>query len=232
MTVSSPERPGAPPAATRGGDPRATRVKICGLTNLADARAALDAGADWLGFVVHTPSPRHIEPERAAGIISALPGVTAVAVMVAVTPEEALEVARLMRAARVQIHRAGGGWPVDFPLPVALAIPVDASGALLSPLPEPAHLLMLDTAHPEWAGGTGTAFPWEAARAHARQRDVLLAGGLSPDNVAAAIEEVRPFGVDASSSLETSPGVKDAARIRRFIAAVRAADRALTKRRA
>jgi len=211
-----------------GGGERAsarTTVKICGVTNLEDARAAVEAGADWLGFVFHEPSPRHVEPARAAEIIAALGGVAAVAVMVATAPERALAIARAMGARRIQMHRPLAAWPADFPVPVTLVVPVSAAGELTARLPEARHLVMLDTAHAELAGGTGETFPWDAARRLARERAVLLAGGLSPDNVAEAIRRVRPFGVDASSSLERAPGLKDHAIVRRFIAAARAAER-------
>jgi phosphoribosylanthranilate isomerase len=84
--------------------------------------------------------------------------------------------------------------------------------------------VLLDTAHPGRAGGSGTPFPWAAAAALAATRDVVLAGGLGPDNVAEAIERVRPYAVDACSRLERSPGIKDHERLRRFVAAVRGAD--------
>lgn len=225
MNLSAPERPAFLP----GGGQRATRartlVKVCGLTNLDDARAAFEAGADWLGFVYHTPSPRHVDPARAAEIIAALPGVTAVAVMVAVSPEDALSIARRMGASRVQVHRAPASWPADFAMPSAIVVPVDAGGTLGAPVPQPRHLLMLDTAHAELAGGTGETFPWDAAQRIARTREVLLAGGLGPGNVGEAIARVQPFGVDASSSLERAPGIKDHELVRRFIEAARAADR-------
>ena len=213
-------KPATPPAP-----PSRTLVKVCGLTRLEDARAALDAGADWLGFIVHGDSPRRITPERAAEIAAALPGATAVAVMVAVAPAEALDLARRAGARRVQIHRAPPGWPVDFPLPAAIVVPVTRDGRLTSAAPDPRHLLMLDTANAGLAGGTGETFAWEGAVAVARERPVLLAGGLGPENVAAAIACLRPFGVDASSRLESAPGIKDHARLRSFIAAVRETDR-------
>ena len=199
-----------------------TMVKVCGLTRLADAHDALAAGADWLGFVVIGDSPRKIDPEEAGTIARALAGAVTVAVMVAPRPDEALAAAALACADRVQLHRVdSGSWPDDFPLPCTFAVPVDEDGSLTAALPAERHLVMLDTAHPEHAGGTGQVFPWETARIVAATRRVVLAGGLDGDNVAAAIERVRPFGVDASSRLESRPGIKDAARVRRFVTAVR-----------
>jgi phosphoribosylanthranilate isomerase len=203
---------------------RRTVVKVCGLTRLEDARAAEEAGADWLGFVVKAESPRALAARDAGRIVAALTRATAVAVMVSPTPDQALEWAREMGARRVQLHRVDPeAWPADFPLPVTLAIAVNADGVLAAEPPS-RHLIMLDTAHPVLAGGTGESFPWDTAAALAARRPVLLAGGLADDNVEAAITRVRPFGVDASSRLEVRPGIKDHERVRRFVSAVRLAD--------
>jgi phosphoribosylanthranilate isomerase len=200
-------------------------VKVCGLTRLEDARAALEAGADWLGFVVMGDSPRRITPEAAAAILGVLPGAVAVAVMVAPTPDQALAIATRIGAARVQIHGVDpASWPADFPLPAGIVVPVDAHGVLRGAAPGARHLLMLDTAHATLHGGTGMPLPWDAVAPLAAARPVMLAGGLAADNVAAAIEKVRPFGVDASSRLERAPGIKDHDLVRRFVAAVRAWD--------
>jgi phosphoribosylanthranilate isomerase len=200
-------------------------VKVCGLTGVEDARAALEAGADWIGFVVKGEGPRAIAPERARAIVRSLPMCVVVAVLDGPTPDQALAIAREVGALRVQLHRVDpAAWPAEFPLPAAFAVPVDAEGRLTRAEPRPQHLLLLDTADARLAGGTGRTFPWETAATLARRRDVLLAGGLGPDNVADAVARVRPFGVDASSRLEISPGVKDPERVRRFVAAVRAAD--------
>jgi phosphoribosylanthranilate isomerase len=224
--VDAAERPAArSPARGEHAAPPRTIVKICGITHLEDARAAVAAGADWLGFVIYQPSPRHVEPDAVARIVAAMPGLTAVAVMVATPPDRALEIARHMGASRIQMHRPPAGWPVDFPIPTTMVVPVAADGSLTTPLPDTHHLVMLDTAHAELAGGTGETFPWEAARRVARERPVLLAGGLGPLNVREAIQRVRPFGVDASSSLENAPGRKDHATVRHFIEVVRATDR-------
>jgi phosphoribosylanthranilate isomerase len=204
-----------------------TVVKICGLTNLEDAVLALSAGADWLGFIVHGESPRAIDPSRAADIVASLGRGTAVAVMVGVAPEQALELARRMGAHRLQLHRADpAAWPAGFPLPCAFAVGMDAQGTPRSALPAPPHIVLLDTAHETMAGGTGRSFPWEAARELAAERAVMLAGGLDGGNVARAIAAARPFGVDASSRLERAPGLKDHDLVRRFVAAVRECDAA------
>ncbi|MFI5372515.1 MAG: hypothetical protein ACHQ52_13230 [Candidatus Eisenbacteria bacterium] len=202
-----------------------TVVKVCGLTRLADARMALEAGADWLGFIVGAGGPRDIGADGMAAIVAALPGITAVAVMAAVTPERAWDLARRAGATRVQLHKVDAvTWPADFPLPCALVAGIDAEGRLHGSLAPPPHLVHFDTAHPTLTGGTGMTFPWRRARELVDGRPFVLAGGLDGDNVTEAIAAVSPFGVDAASRLESAPGVKDAGRVRAFVNAVRAAD--------
>lgn len=203
-------------------------VKVCGVTRASDARMAHDAGADWIGCIVSGASPRRVEPGTAAEIAAAVPQATVVAVMVGAAPDEALRLARAANAARVQLHRVdAAAWPADFPLPVCFAVPVASDGALTATLPDPRHLVMLDTAHASLDGGTGHTFPWASARIVAATRPVMIAGGLDASNVGDAIQTVRPFGVDASSRLESSPGVKDPARVRAYVAAARAREGAL-----
>lgn len=204
---------------------RRTIVKVCGLTRFEDARVAVEAGADWLGFVLKWEGPRRIAADAAAEIAAGLPRATAVAVMVAPTPDEALALAERAGAHRVQLHRVDPlAWPAGFPLPLTFAIPVAADGSLGEAFPNPPHLVMLDAAHERLPGGTGVGIPWETARVVAGARDIMLAGGLDGDSVGEALERVRPYGVDASSRLEIEPGVKDAGKVRRFVAAVRAFD--------
>ncbi len=204
---------------------RRTVVKVCGLTRREDAAFALACGADWLGFVVHGGSPRRVEPEQAARIIEAVGGGIAVAVMVGVTPEQALDIARRSRAHRIQLHRvAPATWPADFPLPCAFAMGVTPEGEIVGEEPGVPHLVLLDTSYGNQAGGTGRTWPWEVARGLTDRREVMLAGGLSGANVAQAIRTLWPFGVDASSALELSPGIKDPERVRQFVTAARESD--------
>lgn len=204
---------------------RRTIVKVCGLTRREDASWALACGADWLGFVVHGDSPRRIAPEDAGRIVAAVGGALPVAVMVDVTPAEALDLATRSNARRVQLHRVDpAAWPDDFPLPCTFALGVTPEGRIVGDEPASKHLLLLDTSHGQQAGGTGRTWPWAVASSIAGRRDVMLAGGLNGDNVAEAIRTLRPFGVDASSSLESSPGQKDPERVRRFIEAARASE--------
>jgi phosphoribosylanthranilate isomerase len=202
-----------------------TVVKVCGLTTLADARMALEAGADWLGFIVGAGGARDIGADATATIARALPGVVTVAVMARVTPAQALELAGRAGTTRVQIHGIdAAAWPADFPLPAALAAGIDAEGRLHGSIAPPPHLVHLDTARGDATGGTGLTFPWPRARDLMGTRPFMLAGGLDGDNVARAIAELSPYGVDASSRLESAPGTKDPGRVRAFVNAVRTAD--------
>jgi phosphoribosylanthranilate isomerase len=212
-------------------EPRRTIVKVCGITRVEDARIALESGADWLGVILSGDTPRRIDVERARAIASAVDGAVIVAVLVSPTPDESLRLAERAGAARVQLHRVNPlDWPADFPLPIAVCVPVADDGAMTTALPPARHLPLLDTAHATLTGGTGRSFPWETARVVAATRPLLLAGGLGPHNVADALTQVRPFGVDACSRLESSPGIKDATQVRKFVAAVRACDEGLDAR--
>jgi len=211
---------------------RRTVVKVCGLTHRDDAAWALECGADWLGFIVKGESPRRIEPEAAAAIAEAVEGGVTVAVMVDVSPEQALDLARRANSARVQLHRVDPTrWPQDFPLPCTFVLGVTPTGQLIGEEPAARHLVLLDTSLEGKAGGTGKVWPWATARAIVSRRDVMLAGGLSGENVAEAVRTLRPFGVDASSALESTPGRKDPDRVRRYIEAVRLCDASLEEAR-
>lgn len=208
--------------------PRRTLVKVCGLTRLEDARWALECGADWLGFIVRSDGPRRIEPERAAAIVDELAAREnarrwqAVAVMNGAGPDESLALAQRAHAHRVQLHGADAArWPLEFPYPCAFAVGVTPEGVLLADEPPAQHLLMLDTSLGGHEGGTGRTWPWPVAGSIAARRDLLLAGGLHAENVAEAIQALKPFGVDAASRLEARPGVKDPEKVRRYIEAVR-----------
>ena len=197
-----------------------TRVKICGITNLDDALHAVDAGADALGFVFYKESPRHIFPEEAAGIIAQLPPfVQAVGLFVNEQPDQVNEVADLCRLDLVQLH--GDETPAycqQIRRRVLKAFRV-RSLTCLDPMADYRTAgILLDTYSPSFYGGTGTAFNWEIAREAARRsRRIVLAGGLTPDNVADAIRQVHPWAVDVSSGVEAAPGTKDHEKVRLFI---------------
>ena len=210
---------------------RMTRVKVCGITRLADARLACELGASALGFVFWERSPRRTDPEAAAAITAALPaGPLPVGVFVDAPAEEICAVVERAGLGGVQLHgdetdeltrRLPAGLEVLKAVP--LRSPADVEVALR--LPE-AITVLLDVHDPVRRGGTGRTVDWELAAAVARRRRAFLAGGLGPDNVAAAIEAVRPYAVDASSRLEAAPGVKDPDRLRAFLSAARAAESA------
>lgn len=194
-----------------------TRVKICGLTSLEDAHAAVAAGADALGFVL-APSPRRVSPDQARAIIRRLPPLVAtVGVFVDEPPEEVARLKAWCGLDWAQLHGGEGQAHVEALAPrVIKVIPMGRH------TPEPqAHLgvcLLLDTAVVGRTGGTGKSFDWTLAVELARQRPVILAGGLNPENVAQAIAIVKPFAVDVSSGVEREPGRKDHAKIRSFVA--------------
>jgi phosphoribosylanthranilate isomerase len=192
-------------------------VKICGVTRIDDALASVEAGANAIGFVFWPKSPRFIDPYRARAIVRALPPfVTAVGLFVNQPREFVMGVASLVHLGAVQLH--GDETPqfaASISVPVIKALPVDRAAAW----PAGATLL-LDVHDPVQRGGTGRTVDWSAAAAVAATRRVLLAGGLTPDNVADAIAGVRPFGIDVSSGVERAPGIKDSQRIKALFEAV------------
>lgn len=197
-----------------------TRVKICGITGLEDALTAVDAGADALGFVFYQQSPRHIFPEQAARIIEQLPPfVQMVGLFVNEEAEVVNAVADQCRLDLVQLH---GDEPVNYCRRIRRRV-LKAfrvrSLTCLDPISDyQASGFLLDTFSPSFYGGTGVSFNWEiAAEAVKRHQRIVLAGGLTPDNVAEAIRQVQPWAVDVSSGVERAPGKKDADKVRRFI---------------
>ncbi len=207
------------------------RVKICGITNLEDALAAVEAGADALGFNFYPKSPRYIEPERARAIIERLPPfVTPVGVFVNEYDLEAM--ARAMARARLAVVQLHGDERPAFCREVAerwrviKAVRVASERDLRGLADYTVHALLLDAARPGAYGGTGERFDWELAR-HVAQfvPTLILAGGLSPENVAEAIRLVRPYAVDVCTGVEARPGKKDLERMRAFIAVAKAAGR-------
>jgi len=198
------------------------KIKICGITSYEDARAAVEAGADALGFVFYDKSPRFINPVKAAGIISRLPpfiqtvglfvneetaqvnwtadycGIDVVQLHGDETPEDCLEVKRrVIKAFRVQKIVS-----LD---PLEKYQDYQVAGYLL------------DAWSPDAYGGTGRTFNWELAQSAKQYGPVILAGGLTADNIAEAIRVVKPYGVDVSSGVESAPGKKDLEKVKEFI---------------
>jgi phosphoribosylanthranilate isomerase len=196
-------------------------VKICGITNLEDAWAAVEAGADALGFVFYPPSPRHVTPTQARAIIAALPPfVTTVGLFVDAAAEQIEAIAARCGLDRLQLH--GHEAPelcARLTRPVIKAFRIRNADSLAS-LPRYKVAAYLLDAYVEGAlpGGTGASFAWELAAQAKPYGPVILAGGLTPDNVEAAIRRIQPYGVDVSSGVERAPGLKDHAKLRAFVA--------------
>ena len=193
------------------------RVKICGITNLDDALAAVEAGADALGFVF-AQSPRRVSPEKAREITCILPPfVCKVGVFVDDDLYKVAQVQDFCGLNYVQLH--GEEDVIDAQVLGLKVIKSFAMGKGRIPKADeyPGAALLLDTYVPGLAGGSGKTFDWSLAAPLAAQRPVILAGGLNPDNVASAIETVKPFAVDVSSGVEKNPGRKDHERVSEFI---------------
>ena len=204
---------------------RMTLIKICGITNLDDALAAVAAGADALGFNFYKPSPRYITPQSAREIINQLPPqILRVGVFVNEESELVQSIANESGVTAVQLH---GDESPDYcrqfsnlSVIKALAVSHDFDTELVQHYE--VNAIMLDTRHDKLRGGTGRAFNWSIAQQVSKIVPKLyLAGGLSPENVGDAIAMVRPYAVDACSSLESVPGKKDHDRMRAFVVAVR-----------
>lgn len=204
-----------------------TLVKICGITNFDDALAAVDADADMLGFNFCAGSPRYIQPQEARSIINELPKTV---ISVGVFVNESLDNVELIASTSgVSVLQLHGDESPEYcgALKRQNLLKVFNTGPNFDPKrvsDYDVQLIMLDAVAETSRGGTGRLSDWSKAR-QVRELfpTMFLAGGLSPENVGAAIEEVEPFGVDACSSLELAPGKKDPARVRAFVDAVRAA---------
>ena len=200
-----------------------TVVKICGITRREDADQAAALGASFLGFVMWKHSPRYIPLDRVRHIVTTLPAsVTPVGVFVNPTADE-INAATDAGISVAQIHGESNGWHGGLVPGVEVIRAVHlADGRPDAIEPDvPDHRVLLDAHDPVRHGGTGKTIDWARARLVAQARQVILAGGLTPDNVRQAIDEVRPFAVDVSSGVELRPGVKDHALLRAFIAAAK-----------
>ena len=208
-----------------------TRVKICGITRWEDAQLAVELGAAALGFNFYPPSPRHIDPAAARAIILKLPPlITAVGIFANESDDE--HVARVARESRVRVVQLHGpqfppldGALADFTRIRAVAVREGFQPEMLRELGGDAFLL--DAFDAKLLGGTGKPFNWALAREANRFGTIILAGGLTPENVGQAIREVRPFAVDVASGVEAAPGVKDASKLRAFFQEVERADRGI-----
>lgn len=201
-----------------------TLVKICGITSLEDALAAVDAGADALGFNFYRPSPRYISPVAARAITDQLPeSIVKVGVFVNEAPESVVCIINEAGLSAVQLH---GDESPEYCRELRGRYVIKAFGAVndLNFADYQVDAIMLDTKDELLRGGTGRVFDWliaQRAREYVKSVALFLAGGLSPDNVAEAIVTVRPYAVDACSSLEDAPGRKNHERMRAFVKAAR-----------
>jgi phosphoribosylanthranilate isomerase len=208
-----------------------TRVKICGITRWEDAQLAVELGAAALGFNFYPPSPRYLDPAAARAIILKLPPlITAVGIFA--NESDGAYVARVAKESRVtavQLHGPQSppmdGALADFTRIRAVAVREGFRPEMLRELGGSAFLL--DAFDPELLGGTGKSFNWALARQANRFGTIILAGGLTPENVGQAIREVRPFAVDVASGVEAAPGVKDAGKLRAFFQEVARADQGI-----
>jgi len=203
-----------------------TKVKICGVTNVADALAAAEAGADMIGLNFYEKSPRYISLATGADISRALsPFVLRVGVFV--NPEES-QVVEAITACGLNLLQFHGDEASDFCTQFGLmsikALRVRDAESLQTLENFYTDAFLLDAYAKSGLGGTGEKFNWDLAVAAQKfGKPIFLAGGLTPENVADAVKQVQPFAVDVSSGVESAPGKKDAAKVRAFIAAVRAA---------
>lgn len=204
-----------------------TRVKICGITREIDLVSAVDAGADAIGLVFFAKSARYVSPVAAAALVEALPAfVVPVGLFLDAEPEWVREVTRQVRLDLLQFH---GNESVEYcrsfgrPYMKAIGAGGQSDVRSLAASFADASALLVDSNEHGKAGGTGHAFDWGRIPADLA-RPVVLAGGLGPDNVCEAIRRVRPYAVDVSSGVESSPGIKDARLIEAFMNEVRRGD--------
>lgn len=194
------------------------RVKICGITNIEDAMLAIEAGADALGFVFAS-GPRRITPEEARNIIAHLPPfVQKIGVFVDEDPETVNSISNFCSLDWIQLHGsepAGVRELMNRPVIKGLRIKDESSLQVLETYND--YFLLLDSYHPEKPGGTGIVSDWDLVSKVARQRPIILAGGLNPENISEAIARVKPYAVDASSGIESYPGKKNHSLVKQFI---------------
>jgi len=201
-----------------------TRIKICGITSVEDALAAAQLGADAIGLVFYPPSPRYVEVEQAAEIAAALPPfVTTVGLFVNADEQTISEVVSRVRIDLIQFH---GNECKDYcglhQRPYLKAVRMSDEVDLDKQMTDydQARALLLDTYKAGVPGGTGEQFNWDRVPAHLADK-IILAGGLTPENVKDAIAQVHPYAVDVSGGVESAPGKKDKEKMARFIEAVR-----------
>jgi phosphoribosylanthranilate isomerase len=194
------------------------RLKVCGITSLADALVSIDCGAIYLGFNFYRPSPRYIDPQAARRITAALPpGVRGVGIFV--NEERPADVLRIMEESGVTLAQLHGDESVTYCEEVGADRVIKAfrAGSNIQTArinDYRVRAILLDAFDPRLYGGTGRTVDWQIAAGIAAEVKLFLAGGLNPDNVVEAVRIVRPFAVDLNSGVETAPGIKDAGKLR------------------
>jgi phosphoribosylanthranilate isomerase len=203
------------------------KIKICGITNLDDAMAAAEDGADALGFIFYKKSPRYVEPEKAAEIIRQLPPfITPVAVFVNEREEKVRDIQFTTGIKVLQFHGDERPEFCDrFATRVIKAFQVKDKESIKHMVHYHVGAFLLDSYKDGVRGGTGTTFDWHLAVVAKTFGRVILAGGLTPENVAEAVKLVQPYGVDVAGGVERAKGLKDHAKLKKFITAVRRASR-------
>ena len=217
-----------------------TKVKICGITNLPDARVAIKVGADFMGFIFYPKSPRYVTPEQVRDIVTQLisnplplrystqypiPNIPSVGVFVDQGPEVVAQTLDFCGLDYAQLHGKESPEMVatlverGFSVIKAFRVRDDVDLAEMERYRATAYLL--DTYVASQPGGTGRTFDWKLAAQAGQVGPIIMAGGLTPDNVAQAIHAARPWAVDVSSGIEATPGRKDHAKLRRFMAAAK-----------
>lgn len=211
------------------------KVKICGITNLEDAQAAIDAGADLLGFNFYAKSPRYVSPEVACAIVERIRSSHRVPTLIGVFVNSSLEEVRsVLQAVNLDLAQLHGDEPPEFlarlnergfkALRPVSAEDAETNAARYAPHGSTEPVLMIDAYRKDRYGGTGHVGDWSTAAKLARRYPILLAGGLTAENVAQAIRQVKPWGVDVASGVESSPGEKDVEKMREFVAKAKAAN--------
>lgn len=196
-----------------------TRVKICGITTSADARVAVEAGADMIGLIFYPPSPRYVTPEQAQAIVASLPAeVTAVGVFVNESVDTVSRVAQASGVQMVQLH--GNESPAlcqQLPWRVLKTFRFTAQVQPEMMRQYTVEAFLIEGFHAEVYGGGGARADWQRVAALHHYGRIILAGGLTPENVPEAIRMVRPYAVDVCSGVEATPGTKDWHKVRAFV---------------
>ncbi len=204
------------------------RIKVCGITRVDDARRLVDLGADAMGLNFVPGSPRSIDLTRAMKILTAVEGrITTIGVLMDASLDELLALTKELPLDALQLH---GQEPPELfealPLPGIKTVAIRELSSLREADAHPAAELLLDTASIS-GGGSGERFDWSLLAAHRPRKPFWLAGGLTPENVALAVKQTAPRGVDVASGVEQAPGIKDPSKLTRFIQAARAAQTSL-----